>query len=51
MTPDQQEQEDFTIADIPSFPDDFDIDDMNQIWWEMNHPSAPHPETRILPSA
>lgn len=36
MTPEQQEQEDFTIADIPSFPDDFNIDDMNRQWEEMN---------------
>ena len=36
MTPEQQEQEDFTIADIPSFPDDFNIDDINRQWEEMN---------------
>lgn len=32
----QQEQEDFSLAEIPSFPDDFNIDDMNQLWEEMN---------------
>lgn len=33
---DQQEQEDFSLAEIPSFPDDFNIDDMNRQWEEMN---------------
>ncbi|HAN2373380.1 TPA: hypothetical protein IEP82_004949 [Escherichia coli] len=42
-----QEQEDFSLAEIPSFPDDFNIDDINRQWEEMNHRS----ETRILPTA
>ncbi|EOT0273033.1 hypothetical protein ACOB6C_005358 [Escherichia coli] len=28
--------EEFDIADIPDFPDDFNTDDMNKIWQEMN---------------
>ncbi|EHH7450860.1 hypothetical protein J5O32_005026 [Escherichia coli] len=28
--------EQFDIADIPDFPDDFNVEDMNQIWQEMN---------------
>ncbi|EOZ5272430.1 hypothetical protein ACQSI7_004803 [Escherichia coli] len=49
MTPDQQEQEDFTIADIPSFPDDFNTDDTNRLWEEMNKGSRS--ESGILPTA
>ncbi|EOW5056973.1 hypothetical protein ACOY1F_005325 [Escherichia coli] len=30
------QQAQFDIADIPDFPDDFNVDDMNQIWQEMN---------------
>ncbi|ENC6753155.1 hypothetical protein ABKY96_005302 [Escherichia coli] len=44
---DQQTLTDFDLPDIPDFPDDFNTDDMNRIWWEMNHRS----ETRILPTA
>ncbi|EFI2728279.1 hypothetical protein BEE85_005137 [Escherichia coli] len=45
--PDSHEEKPFDLPDIPDFPDDFNTDDMNRIWWEMNHRS----ETRILPSA
>lgn len=30
------EEKPFDIADIPDFPDDFNVDDINQIWQEMN---------------
>ncbi|EJN7321332.1 hypothetical protein NRV86_004500 [Escherichia coli] len=50
MTPEQQEQEDFTIADIPSFPDDFNIDDINRQWEEMNKGRS-RSEVGILPTA
>ncbi|EKJ4617476.1 hypothetical protein PG228_004556 [Escherichia coli] len=43
--PDSHEEKPFDLPDIPDFPDDFD--NMNRIWWEMNH----RPETRILPTA
>lgn len=57
MTPElpEQEQEEFSFAEIPSFPDDFDIDDINRQWEEMNKRTdcvgRSRSETRILPTA
>lgn len=45
--PDSHEETGFDLPDIPDFPDDFNIDDINRQWKEMNHRS----ETRILPTA
>lgn len=49
MTLDQQEHSNFDLPDIPDFPDDFDTDDINRLWEEMNKGSRS--ETRILPTA
>ncbi|EEZ0510749.1 hypothetical protein DEL14_005095 [Escherichia coli] len=32
----EEQERPFDFADIPDFPDDFNVDDMNQIWQEMN---------------
>ncbi|HCK0726762.1 TPA: hypothetical protein NY097_004655 [Escherichia coli] len=32
----KEEEKPFDLPDIPDFPDDFNIDDMNQLWEEMN---------------
>lgn len=46
---DQQNAPDFDLPDIPGFPDDFNTDDINRLWEEMNKSSRS--EVRILPSA
>ncbi|EGJ3464942.1 hypothetical protein IHK62_005116 [Escherichia coli] len=32
----EEQERPFDFADIPDFPDDFNVDDMNKIWQEMN---------------
>lgn len=47
---DQPVEEQFTVEDmanfrfeeIPDFPDDFNVDDMNKIWEEMNKRTTSH---------
>lgn len=34
--PDSHEETDFDLPDIPDFPDDFNTDDINRQWEEMN---------------
>lgn len=46
----KEEEKPFDLPDIPDFPDDFNTDDINRLWEEMNKGRS-RSETRILPTA